>query len=105
VQFKMSELPDISRVKWVRLSCLIVMLVPVAMKGPTDAAETGKSIESPWSGTGDGMGTSKDAADCGADDGDAPVASTWVVAVPLMSVLPKAAAAPTTEDGRTKVVW
>jgi hypothetical protein len=81
------------------------MFTPDAVKGPTVVAEVGTWTTIPWSGIGEGMRTSKDPVDCEAADGDAPVAWTSVIAVPLISVSPNAAAAPTSDDGMTNVVW
>jgi hypothetical protein len=70
---------------------------PVAVKGPTVTGVVDRTT--PDDGTGFGMGTSKLKVPDGSEAGVAPTASSVVVALPVIDVLPRAAAADTTAAG------
>ena len=105
VQVSANGLPETSRVSEALLSSVMVMPVDVAVKGPTVAAGDGRSSGRPPLGIELGIGTLKLKGPSVMLAGVAPVASTFVVAVPLMAVLPKAAAAETRDAGIETTVW
>jgi hypothetical protein len=78
---------------------------PVAVKSPICPFRTGKCMSTPASGTGDGMRVWKRRAERKTDDGVAPLALIVLVAVPLMNLLPRAAAAEAKELGIVRAVW
>jgi len=105
LQLRSSVLPDTSRLNWMVASWVTMMPPPDAVKGPIVVLGEGMTSGSPEGGTGEGMGTSKLMVPVDMDAGVAPEASREVVAVPLMALLPRAAAAETMLDGRSTVVW
>src|ERR1019366_4887347 len=76
-----------------------VMLLLVAVNGPTVSAGDGTSIATPDDGMGLGIGTSKATAPVGIDEGVAPAASIAVEMVPSIDVRPMALICCTTDAG------
>ena len=79
--------------------------IPVAVKGPIAIGVEGRLSARPVEGTGLGIGTSTVISPLESVGGLAPVASTFVTALPTMTVFPSAAAAPTIGAGSDNVVW
>ena len=105
MQLRLRLLPDTSSVNCTSASSVMVMSLPVAEKGPMVSAEDGNASCSPDDGTGLGMGASMVNVPVDSDAGVAPEASTVAVALPVMALLPRAAAALTMLAGRSTVVW
>jgi hypothetical protein len=84
---------------------VIVMGPPDAVKGPTVPAAGGITSSMPEDGMGLGSAASKAMAPVEIELGVAPLASTAAVAVPAMSVLPRAAAAEAIELGMSTWLW
>jgi len=99
------SLPDTSIVNCASASSAMVTALPVAENGPMVAAGEGNCSCNPDAGTGLGMGASMVIDPVDIDGGEAPEASTIAVALPVMALLPRAAAAETMLDGRSTVVW
>jgi len=96
--------PDTSSVSETVESTVKVMSPPPAVKGPTLPGAEGRSRVSPDVGIGLGMGVlNVIVSDVVA--GVAPVASTWIVAVPLIEEFPSAAAALAIWVGIETVDW
>jgi hypothetical protein len=97
-------LPDTTSVSWTLVSSARVMAPPDAVNGPMVPAGDGSVSATPVEGTGDGRGALKVIVPLGIDVGVAPVASTVAVALPMMALLPRAAAADAMLVGMVSVV-
>jgi hypothetical protein len=86
-------------------SWVIVIGPPDAVKGPTVPATGGITSSMPEAGMGLGSAASKAMEPVEIELGVAPLASTAAVAVPTMSVLPRAAAADAIAFGMPTWVW
>jgi hypothetical protein len=98
-------LPDTTRVSLALLSWLTEMGPPDAVNGPTVPAVAGITRSTPDDGTGFGSTALKLIEPVEIEGGVAPLASTVAVALPAMSLLPRAAAADAIEDGMVTCVW
>ena len=82
--------PEIDRVNRVGDFTKAVIVCPLAVKRPTDAAETGTAIRRPEFGTVFGIGTLNDDTALWIVAGFAPVTWTYDEYVPAITVFPRA---------------